>query len=321
MDGDAIYHACDQYWFLYDNNSSILQRFVYGFHDPCVPCHPVHRQKGLSLTSRPIFGMGNHGPNTGKLAITEDLLWVIQLDTFTLTRLPEFQGIHNDELLCAVAANATLNLAVARARESGALYFVNLVTGITKKIDYSSEGAILQIKFLNIKGDSIVISDGSKLSVYKNFANFSRGKTCAQNSVRGGIKDYYTCLHYNRVYVLTLASDTDGQKIYVYNSSLEILQCLDLAGGQNGTSICYYTSIERLVECPEIKFNVVVRTGSSKDWRGTVVTAVQDRGLYTESENVHKELLSKYSQLWYFGSTLVGKPYSLPYILVINIRD
>ena len=134
--------------------------------------------------------------------------------------------------------------------------------------------------------------------------------------VLGGVQDCRTCLHTNRIHVLTLEG-TIGQKICTYSANLDIVACQDL-NAEDGGHCGFFDTICRLTESQgqgAAPF-IVKRGPCSKENSVVIVSATRD-DLYTLDNDTCKRLGSLYDQLWNFGRTWVGKERCTTNITVI----
>lgn len=301
MEDKYLIHACCQFWFKYDCESRILQRYAYGNNNPPVECHPAHLPRGLRLTAKPLFGMCGYGPGNGNVAITEDLLWLIDLDNLCLTRIQDLTGVRNDETLTAVAINVTLTRAVASSKESGAVYLTDLHTGICKRLRHSSQSSSQRIEFLDILGDRLLISTPGEIYVYSISTNAELKRV-----VSGGVQDCSACLHTNRIHVLTHGG-TIGQKVCTYSANLDILTCQDIEA-EYGNQSKYFDTICRLTESQgQGAAPFIVKHGPCSKGDSVVIVSATSDNLYTLDADTCMRLGSAYDQLWNFGRTWVGK--------------
>lgn len=307
-----FYHASDHFWFAYDEVSGVLSRYVHGSHDPPVPCYPLGWQNGLWLGSRPLFGQCGYGPSTAKLAITEDMCWVVDLVALSLTRLPVFNNVINEESLVAMAVNTNFKTALAKTKTSGFIYAVNLHNGACTRIQLPNDTGRLKMKFADIKGGLAVISTGNKLNVCCT-RDPSHLKSWA---VQGGIQDMDVCLSWRHIHVLTSnPCDSSGQKVITYSCNLIALRCVELAA-QAPTKI-FYSSISPLAnpdgtECPPF---VIRAPGHLKEAK--ILEPVRG-SLYKLSPEKCKDLADAYEQLWTFRGTWIGRTTNASHLSVLS---
>lgn len=316
MTDNSLYHASDHFWYAYDEVSGVLSRFVHGSHEPPVPCYPLGWQCGLWLGSRPLFGQCGHGPSTAELAITENMCWLVDLVKLSLTRLPVFGNVINEESLVAMAVNTNFKTALAKTSASGLIYAVNLHSGTTTRIEVSNDTGRLKMGFADVRGGLAVISTGNNLNV----CCIKHPSERKIRSVQGGVQDFEVCLFWRHIHVLTSnpCESNGGQKVITYSCNLSALRCVELAA-PSPTKI-FYSSISPLAnldgtECPPC---VVRAVGDFKEAK--ILEPVRG-GLYKLGIDKCKDLANVYDQLWTFRGKWVGRATNASRLSLLTERE
>ena len=187
------YHCTDQFWFKWDPASSRLTRHTYD--DKGTPCLPLSLPQGLRLESPPVF-LGGACESVEDGCVTEDLQWLVDLQTMRACRLCRFKSSMGVKVV-ASCPRGLFFLALVRGKPESPLMHLSdtQLVWLPKDTRHATRAGACDVNF-------------SKVALYMSHTQQMVVWTRSTNTIQSfprcpAVTDFVACCHTHRVYAIT----------------------------------------------------------------------------------------------------------------------